>query len=85
MNIELQATDSSGSSSYDEEAEDDYSSPKKNHEKAKMPSATTIVRDALGEDPENPSIHPSITPQSSSIPFLLDAAFGDFHNNHHVG
>jgi hypothetical protein len=60
MNIELQATDSSGSSSYDEEAEDDYSSPKKNHEKAKMPSATTIVRDALGEDPENPSIHRSI-------------------------
>ena len=53
MNIELQATDSSGSSSYDEEAEDEYSSPKKNHEKVKVPSATTIVRDELGEDPEN--------------------------------
>jgi hypothetical protein len=51
MNIELQATDSSGFSSYDEEAEDDPSSPK-NHEK--VPSASAVVRDALGEDhPEN--------------------------------
>jgi hypothetical protein len=49
MNIELQATDSSGSSSYDEEAEDDSSYSHKNN--AKVSSA--ITRDALGEDIEN--------------------------------